>query len=165
MWKSDSLFITHVSLWLKRTEKIVEWTVKAGIRKSDFVAVGYARRAVFWPILQENIWRAKVLKETDNFTKELQVYTDDMRTRVTDSQSKLNADEAGVLPFSFSSFSRPWCHLFFFFFLNPLTRLVSALAVFLLSRNLGLVLDWRLTAVKRQIIKICQTADVTRSNV
>ena len=93
------------------------------------------------------------LSEVTNLTKELNACTDDIKTRMTENQLKLNDNKTEALLFPFSSSLKPSTVS-----LPDSITLGSHTIPFSDSaRNLGFILDSKLS-IQKHVIKSCQTA-------
>ena len=93
------------------------------------------------------------LSKVTNLTKELNAYTDDIKTWMTENQLKLNDDKTEALLFPFSSSLKPST--------VPLPDSIALgshnIPFSDSARKLGFILDSKLP-MKKHIIKICETA-------
>ena len=94
------------------------------------------------------------LSEVTNLTKELNACTDDIKTWMTENQLKLNDDKTEALLFPFSSSLKPSTVSL----PDSLTLGSHNIPFSDSARNLGFILDSKLSMKKKHVIKICQTA-------
>ena len=95
----------------------------------------------------------KYLSNTDSLTDSINACTDNIKTRMTENQLKLNDDKTEALLFPFSSSLKPST--------GPLPDSITLgshnIPFSDSARNLGFILDSKLS-MKKHIIKICQNA-------
>ena len=108
---------------------------------SDIIANHSVNHQLFTNDTQ--LQKSTPLSEVTNLTKELNVFTDDIKTWMMENQLKLNDDKTEALLFPFS--------------LPDSVTLGSHIPFSDSARNFEFILDSKLS-MKKQIIKICQTA-------
>ena len=118
---------------------------------SDIIANHSVNHQLFADDTQ--LQKSAPLNEVTNLTKELNAYTDNIKTWMTENQLKLNDDKTEALLFPFSSSLKPST--------GPLPDSITLgshnIPFSDSARNLGFIFDSKLST-KKHIIKICQTA-------
>ena len=118
---------------------------------SDIIANQSVNHQLFADDTQ--LQKSAPLNEVTNLTKELNTYTDNLKTWMTENQLKLNDDKTETLLFPFSSSLKPST--------GPLPDSITLgshnIPFSDSARNLGFILDSKLS-MKKHIIQICQTA-------
>ena len=118
---------------------------------SDIIANHSVNHQLFADDTQ--LQKSAPLNEVTSLTKELNAYTDNIKTWMTEIQLKMNDDKTEALLFPFSSSLKPST--------VPLPDSITLgshnIPFSDSARNLGFILDSKLS-MKKHIIKICQTA-------
>ena len=118
---------------------------------SDIIANHSVNHQLFADDIQ--LQKSTPLSEVTNLTKELNACTDDIKTRMTENQLKLNDDQTEALFFPFSYSLKPSTVSLPY----SITLGSHKIPFSDSARNLGFILDSKLS-MKKHVIKICQTA-------